>query len=52
MKPDLTYYHKSSLSFKNFLYFPEKIPSSLSNPEPKKTKKIILKKILIFWDGW
>ena len=24
MKPDLTYYHKSPLHLKNFLYFPEK----------------------------
>ena len=45
MKPDLTYYHKSPLHLKNFLYFPEKKnkknTSKLPNHKPKKQKRFL-----------
>ena len=49
MKPDLTYYHNSSLlyflSYTSFFIshtFLKKNPSELSKPKPKKTKKFIV----------
>ena len=40
IKPDLTYYHNSSLPLKIFLYFPEKDPGALLDPKLKENKKM------------
>ena len=43
MKPDLTYYHNSSLPFEKFLILSrKKNPSALSNHKPKKQQKFTL----------